>query len=293
MTKKAIKNILKKLPFYNKAKQIFRKKETKAESYLKELRELTLAFQTTALQQAHSNPLNKFGRQCFSQADEDGITLEILRRIDSLKNGTFAEFGVGNGMENNTLILKALNWRGFWVGGEDLAFDMNKAKQAFAYLKAWVTSENIVGLAQKGKQAVGAHEVDVISLDFDGNDLHFVEKLLQNGFKPKLFIVEYNAKFPPPIRWTMKYDPVHIWQSDDYFGASLASFVDLFEQHGFRLVCCNSHTGSNAFFVRNDFKEAFKDIPCDMSEIYVPPRYFLYHSYGHRPSVKTIANLFS
>ena len=27
------------------------------------------------------NPLNYFGRKCFSQTDEDGITLEIIRRL--------------------------------------------------------------------------------------------------------------------------------------------------------------------------------------------------------------------
>jgi hypothetical protein len=213
--------------------------------------------------------------------------------MKTLSQGVFAEFGVGNGMENNTLILKALNWKGFWVGGEDMLFEIKQPKEDFSYLKEWVTLENIVELAQKGMNGLNAKEIDVISLDFDGNDLHFVEKLLQNGFKPKLFIVEYNAKFPPPVRWTIKYDPGHNWQSDDYFGASLMSFVDLFEQHGFRLVCCNSHTGANAFFVRNEFTDIFADIPHDVNELYVPPRYFIRHSPGHRSSVKTIATMFS
>src|SRR5689334_5694165 len=68
------------------------------------------------------NPLNRFGAKYFSQADEDGITCEIVRRL-GIKNGIFAEFGVGNGLENNTLILLANGWRGFWVGGQDLAFN--------------------------------------------------------------------------------------------------------------------------------------------------------------------------
>ena len=55
-------------------------------------------------QQAHPNPLTRYGRKCFSQADEDGITLEILRRI-GIQDGTFCEFAVGNGLENNTLLL--------------------------------------------------------------------------------------------------------------------------------------------------------------------------------------------
>ena len=83
------------------------------------------------------NPLNKFGRKCFSQTDQDGITLEILRRIGCLADGVFAEFGVGNGMENNSLILAALGWRGFWVGSEDIAPDVTPAIRAnrFAFLK--------------------------------------------------------------------------------------------------------------------------------------------------------------
>jgi hypothetical protein len=51
--------------------------------------------------------------------DEDGITFEIPRRI-GLADGVFAEFGVGNGVENNTLAPAAAGWTGFWVDGEDL-----------------------------------------------------------------------------------------------------------------------------------------------------------------------------
>ena len=61
---------------------------------------------------AAKNPLNRFGAKYFSQTDEDGITLEIIRRL-GITAGTFAELGVGNGIENNTLILLASGWRGF------------------------------------------------------------------------------------------------------------------------------------------------------------------------------------
>ena len=49
------------------------------------------------------NPLNRFGAKYFSSTDEDGITLEIAKRL-GIKSGTFIEIGVGNGLENNTLI---------------------------------------------------------------------------------------------------------------------------------------------------------------------------------------------
>src|SRR5215471_2081035 len=79
----------------------------------RKLADLVLQFQTEKLQAEHPNPINRFGKKCFSQSDEDGITLEILRRIGRLDKGIYCEFGVGNGTENNTLVLAALGWRGF------------------------------------------------------------------------------------------------------------------------------------------------------------------------------------
>jgi hypothetical protein len=260
--------------------------------YLREIRELTLSHHAYLIQRNHPNPLNRFGKKCFSQADEDGITIEILRRVGSIDHGIFAEFGVDDGTENNTLILKALGWKGFWVGGGELRFKINSRREDFVYLRDWITLENITQLTRKGMQCINASNIDVISLDLDGNDLYFIKRLLSDGFTPKLFIVEYNAKFPPPIKWEIAYDEHHTWKEDDYFGASLASFMSLFERFNFRLVCCNSHTGSNAFFIRRDFESAFDDVPRNIEELYVSPRYYRYECHGHRPSIRTISKLF-
>jgi hypothetical protein len=135
-----------------------------------------------------SNPLNKFGMKYFSQSDEDGITLEILRRI-KLKAGIFAEFGVGNGSENNTLILLANGWRGFWVGGEDLFFDHDNRHDRFIFLKKWIDIDNIITLFKEGMTSIRASDIDVLSLDLDGNDIYFIEKFLQNGISPKFCIL--------------------------------------------------------------------------------------------------------
>lgn len=241
------------------------------------------------LKDGASNPLNKAGEKYFSQFDEDGITLEILRRI-GLKAGTFAELGVGNGSENNTLILLAKGYRGFWVGGEDLFFNHGSARPRFSFLKRWIDKDNIVIYLREGLGLIESRELDVISLDLDGNDIYVAEKILQNEIKPKLFIVEYNAKFPPPIRWKIKYDKTHHWNGDDYFGASLASFNDLFVGHGYTLICCN-FSGANAFFIRNDLLHYFEDIPRDIHELFCGPRYHLFQAYGHKTSAKTIEQM--
>ncbi|WP_156480165.1 hypothetical protein [Collimonas pratensis] len=246
--------------------------------------------------QNHLNPLTSCGCKVYSQNDEDGITFEILRRL-GLQKGVFAEFGVGNGMENNTLALAALGWSGFWVGAEDLGFNPNpKAakKLNFHYQKEWISQSNIVNLYQQGLAQIERARCDLISLDLDGNDFYFVEELLRSGILPEIFIVEYNAKFIPPIRFKIEYNDQHRWAGDDYFGASLCSFSDLFEAHGYFLACCNV-TGSNAFFVKNQYKKFFNDIPEEVGKLYASPKYFLtgLDVAGHPTSVKAIETIFS
>ena len=109
-----------------------------------ELRKANLPFRESGA----VNPLLAFGRRHFSQHDEDGILLEILRRLGPTRSSGFLEFGVGNGTENNTIILLALGWRGAWVGGEDLAFQLSKGSR-LAFLKNWITRDNAADLAKK------------------------------------------------------------------------------------------------------------------------------------------------
>ncbi|OBG59116.1 hypothetical protein [Mycobacterium sp. E3339] len=256
-----------------------------------QLKDLILFDHSQSLKANHPNPLNRAGKRCFSATDEDGITLEILRRIGLLDDGVFAEFGVGDGTQNNTLILAALGWKGFWVGGQELAVAVEDHPR-FSYQQAWITADNILALTRTGLARIDATGVDVISLDLDGNDIYLVEKLLADGLRPKLFIVEYNGKFPPPVKFQIDYDPEHEWQSDDYFGASLSSFAALFDRFGYRLVCCNSHSGSDAFFVDAALSEHFGDVPTDIERLYVEPRYFLYGGFGqHKTSPRTVAKI--
>ena len=113
-----------------------------------------------------------------------------------------------------------------------------------------------------------------LSVDLDGNDLYFTEALL-NVLHPQLMIVEYNTKFPPPARWSVEYDPNFRWDGTDYHGASLASFCDLLARFGYTLVCCNAATGANAFFVNNNYRKAFKDVPQDINNIFIGPKFQL------------------
>lgn len=236
-----------------------------------------------------ANPLLASGRRFYSQNDEDGLLGEIWRRVGGTGPGVFVEFGVGNGLENNTIMLLAQGWRGVWVDGSDLAVDVHGANR-LRFLKRWVTLDNITSSIDEGLDALGATDVDLISVDLDGNDFHLCRRILDAGRRPRIFVVEYNAKFPPPVRWTIAYDATHIWDGTDYHGASLQSLVDLFASFEYRLVACNA-TGVNAFFVPTRFSSAFADVPEDPGVLFVPADFQWFVTSGHRASPKTIASL--
>ncbi len=243
----------------------------------------------------HKNEFaRKHARRYFSQTDEDGITLEIVNRIGSLKpdfGNHFVEFGVGDGCENNTLVLLSLGWSGSWFGGQDLAFNAEDSK-SLRFTKAWIVNDNIIQLYCQALQDWSIHQVDMISLDLDGNDFYFIERLLAFGARPPLFICEFNGILPVGSNWRINYDDSHQWNRDHYFGASLCCFADLFNSFGYFLCACNPHTAANAFFVQNEYRDLFPEIPEKIDDIYAPPFYRLDNRFTHRRSPRFIRSLF-
>lgn len=237
----------------------------------------------------HSNSFVRFARYGFSQSDEDGLTLEIIRRISSsLKTPHFAEFGVGTGVENNTIALAALGWKGCWFGNEELEVNL---PEWLTFKKTWITRENVYSLIEDWQRDNGVKQVDVVSVDLDFNDYHVVKALLENSCHAKLFIIEYNAKIPPPIEFVVPYEKNSAWDGSDYFGASLASYCQLFDSFDYFLVACNPATGANAFFVQKEFRSLFSEVPSDVDKIYCRPNYTLRRAFGHRRSGRTIEHL--
>ena len=87
------------------------------------------------------------------------------------------------------------------------------------------------------------------AIDIDGNEIYLLNKLTQ--IRPRVIIVEYNSKFPPPIKKTIKYSPNFSWKYDDYSGSSLQLLTDNLNKKKYSLVGCNI-SGMNAFFIRNE-----------------------------------------
>ncbi len=246
------------------------------------------------LQDRHDEPLSLIphGYKAYSQNDEDGIIAEIFERI-GVTNKTFVEFGAGSGLENNTLFLLYKGWRGLWLDASDA---IERAMASYSRLtgegrlqihKTRVSPENI-------NQLIGAsiedREIDLLSVDIDGNDYHVLSAI--DCIDPRVVVVEYNAKFPPPVMYCMDYDAQHVWDGSDHFGASLKWFEVRMAERGYKLVGCNL-TGSNAFFVRGDLTGHLFLEPFTAEKHYQPARYELSASFaglsGHPASYKTLA----
>ena len=226
--------------------------------------------------------LLKYGFKAYSQADEDGIIQEIFQRI-GVTNKTFIEIGVGDGLENNTLFLLLKGWEGFWVDG-DLK-NIKAIHHKFLFLKdsgrlsikqAWIDKDNIDSLINDFGLP---QEIDLLSIDIDGNDYHVFKNIV--SLNPRVVVIEYNAKLPPPVKWVMTYNQCHTKTNTDYFGASLKSFEYLFQKKGYLLVGCNI-TGSNAFFVRKDLMEEHFHSDCSAENHYEDLKYWLLAGFSTR-----------
>ena len=186
--------------------------------------------------------------------------------------------------------LLAANWKGVWYGGNDLSVNLENSKK-LKFKKIWIKKNNIVSLIEDALKYNDTKKIDLISLDLDGNDYYLIKEILSSNYKPNIFIVEYNGKFIPPIEFKIDYDENFKWKGDDYFGASLQTLNNLFKSYDYKLVCCNSATGANAFFVQNEFATEFVDVPNNIRDIYVPPNYNLYNYWGHKKSLKTLEKI--
>ena len=220
--------------------------------------------------------LLKFGFKAYSQNEEDGIIQEIFCRIGTA-NKTFVEIGVGNGLENNTLYLLLQGWSGLWIEGSSgfVEHINNKFKYSLSSGKlkikhAWVDRNCINELIRDDWENPG--ELDLLSLDIDGNDYHVLEAI--ENLNARVVLVEYNPKYHPPVKWVMQYNPRHSYDGSDYFGSSLKSYEELLLEKGYKLVGCNL-LGVNAFFVRKDLIKNHFHEDCSAENHYEPERFFL------------------
>lgn len=179
-----------------------------------------------------------FEKRIYSQNGEDGITMKLIELIygDSTDK-YYVEFGVENGNECNTRILREnYKWRGLQMDGshENLKINLNRE---------FITRENIVSLFQKYNVP---KLINLLSIDIDFNDFYILNEILKD-YLCDIIIIEYNGFHGPMEDKVVKYDSKGRWDYSVYFGASLLALTKLCKIFGYSLVYSN---GVNGFFVQ-------------------------------------------
>jgi len=222
--------------------------------------------------------LERFGFKGNAQTDECGIIQEIFNRIGTT-NKTLIEFGVGGEEnENNTWYFIKQGWNGLWMDGK---------KDRVKYLRnifagpiktnrlkihcELVYPDNINELFQT-KGITG--EIDMLNIDIDTIDYWVWEALKPEVLNPRVVIIEYNAKYAPPMEWILPNNKKLTFKKNDSMGASLKSLELLGKKKGYSLVGCGLG-GANAYFVRNDLLGDKFCAPYTAENHYQPARYYI------------------
>jgi hypothetical protein len=184
-----------------------------------------------------------------SQNQEDGLTIALFKEV-GIGPRRFVEIGSGLSGGNSAFLVREWGWRGLMVdgGGETRMAQVGRRFPGATAVHAWVTRDNINALiADHGF----AGEIDLFSLDLDGNDYWIWEAMTASS--PRVVIVEYNSMFGPDRAVTIPYEPQFDRHKRHtiYYGASLRALQHLGAQKGYRLVAVEPG-GINAFFIRQD-----------------------------------------
>lgn len=209
----------------------------------------------------------------FSQNGEDGI-LQVLRSQLQQSNKYFIEIGAADGIDNNSAWLTIVEkYAGLMIEGDPALVE--RARRMVGHYSLGLQIKNM--FVDKNS-ATSLHNLalysdpDVFCLDIDGNDYYVAASLLQIGFRPKIFVVEYNSAFGPADAKTIEYSPTFRYaeahSSELYYGVSIIGWRRFFAASGYQFVTVD-RKGVNAFFVApeyfdDDFLSAI--IPLEFTE---------------------------
>jgi hypothetical protein len=178
--------------------------------------------------------LTPFEMSFLSQNGEDGVLVEILRRID-VSTGSFVEIGASHAEANCLFLADVLGWPGWFVDADAVEVSLLKRKYAgnrsVRIVEAFVDRDNINDVLG---QAGATGEIDVFSLDIDGND-YWVWQALE-VISPRVVVVEYNSAFDQNVPTTQIYEPAATWDGTDAFGSSREALRELGNRKHYRLV---------------------------------------------------------
>lgn len=180
----------------------------------------------------------------FSQFGEDGILDYLIQKI-GVGQGSFVEFGAWDGEHlSNCANLAKNGWSGCFIEGDKARYlDLVEKYKEYKNITPVCCYVEAVGdnTLQNILNANGfLQNIDVLSIDIDGNDYYIFESL--KDFNPTICVIEYNPTIPSQVAYVQPND------KEINFGCSLSALWLLAKSKNYELVAV---TDLNAFFVPN------------------------------------------
>jgi len=178
----------------------------------------------------------KKGSSVFSHLDEQVLISKYISEL-GIESRTCVDIAASDGVTmSNTYSLFSDGWKGLAVEYDNRKF----ARLAHTYAafsgvnlaKCKVTPENAVWLLKANQLPT---TIGFLSLDIDGYDYFVLEQILSE-FRPRLICVEVNEKIPPPIKFSVKWNPNYFWKVDHFYGQSISQLYTLCLRFQYSLV---------------------------------------------------------
>jgi hypothetical protein len=191
-------------------------------------------------------------RNVTSISGEDGIIEKIFEVIPAA-NKWCVEFGAWDGKtySNTYHLMQERGWSGVFVEADPAKFrELTTTYQGNARahcVNCFVNFEGENTLDAVLARAGAPRDLDLLSIDIDGNDYHVWDSLKQ--YQPRVVIIEFNPTIPSSVEFIQPRD-MSVQQ-----GNSLLSLVKLGRQKGYELICVTDY---NAIFVLGPLLPAFR-----------------------------------
>ncbi len=222
------------------------------------LRSLQLAYRSTVTRGEPPPSIWDTGFRVFSEYDEDGV-IHFLLSVVGTGSRRFVDIGAGDGVHASNCANLAFNlgFHGVFVEADEQSVANGKAMYGAhrdtrryppVFVGAFVTAENVDDLLL----AAGFDgDVDVLSIDVDGND-YWLWRALE-CVRPRIVVIETHDEYGLEDV-VAPYDPDYVWHEappGSLIGASPSAMTKLATDLGYRLVGGN-RLGFNAVYLRQD-----------------------------------------
>lgn len=192
----------------------------------------------------------------LSQKGQDSLLDYVFSNYVNPSNEFCVEFGAVDGYVNsNTFYFRNKGWN-------CLLIDNIYHRPDISLYKYTLTAENICYIFEK--HSVPA-DVDLISIDVDGNDYWLLKAVLEGGYRPRVIMIEANVRFDHNVSMVQAYDPSYIWNGKDWYGASPLAIKKLIEAD---YLIAHIHIDDIILIRKSALDGNFKSK--DLNELYIP-----------------------